>query len=52
VDVVAQERNLYAAKRDHAAARYTYILDTLRLKQAAGTLAPADLDEVNGWLVR
>lgn len=52
VDVVAQERNLFEAKRDHAAARYTYILDTLRLKQAAGTLAPADLEEVNGWLVK
>jgi outer membrane protein len=52
VDVVAQERNLYAAKRDYAAARYNYILDTIRLKQAAGTLAPPDLDEINGWLVQ
>ncbi len=52
VDVVAQERNLYGAKRDYAAARYNYVLDTLRLKQAAGTLTPADLDEVNGWLNR
>lgn len=52
VDVVAQERNLYAAKRDYAAARYNYILDTIRLKQAAGTLAPPDLDEINSWLVK
>jgi outer membrane protein len=50
VDVVAQERNLLGAKRDHAAARYTYVVDTLRLKQAAGTLAPADLDEIGKWL--
>jgi outer membrane protein len=52
VDVVAQERNLYGAKRDYAAARYNYVLDTIRLKQAAGTLAPPDLDEINGWLVQ
>jgi outer membrane protein len=52
VDVVAQERNLYGAKRDYAAARYNYVLDTIRLKQAAGTLAPADLDEINSWLVK
>lgn len=50
VDVVAQERRLFGAKRDYAKARYDYILDTLRLKQAAGTLAPADLDTVNQWL--
>lgn len=51
VDVVTQERELYRAKRDYARARYNYVLDSLRLKEAAGTLAPADLNEVNKWLV-
>ena len=52
VDVVTQERELFGAKRNYARARYDYVLDTLRLKQAAGTLSPADLIEINKWLVR
>jgi outer membrane protein len=51
VDVVTQERELYGAKRDYAKSRYEYILDTLRLKQAAGTLSPANLEQINKWLV-
>ncbi len=50
VDVVAAEREVYGAKRDYARARYDYILDTLRLKLAAGTLGPQDLGLVNAWL--
>lgn len=41
--VLDAERDLYAAKRDLAKARYDYLLNTLRLKQAAGSLAEADL---------
>jgi len=50
VDVVTAERELFRAKRDYARARYDYILDSLRLKRAAGTLAPEDIAEVNSWL--
>ena len=50
VDVVASQRVLLQAQRDYARARYDYILNTLRLKQAAGTLAPDDLQEINNWL--
>lgn len=50
VDVVIAQRNLYSAQRDYAAARYTYIIDSLRLKAAAGILTEEDLSEVNGWL--
>lgn len=50
VDVVASQRVLLQAKRDYARARYDYLLNTLRLKQAAGTLAPEDLNEINKWL--
>jgi len=50
VDVVASERATLEAKRDHARARYTYILNSLRLKRAAGTLSPDDLNQINGWL--
>ncbi len=50
VDVLDSRRTLFRAKRDLARARYDYILNTLRLKQAAGTLSPADIREVNKWL--
>lgn len=50
VDVLNAQRLRYAAQRDYASARYNYILAILRLKQAAGTLNEADLQQVNSWL--
>ena len=41
--VLDAERDLYAAKRDFSQARFDYILNTLRLKQAAGTLSDEDV---------
>ncbi|MDT0497587.1 TolC family outer membrane protein [Algiphilus sp. W345] len=43
-------RERYAAQRDFALARYAYLLSTLELKQAAGKLTAADLDEINSML--
>ena len=51
VDVVAAQRVTLQTKRDYARARYDYLLNTLRLKQAAGTLSPDDLAQVNAWLL-
>lgn len=50
VDVVIAERTLSDAKRNLARARYDYIIDSLRLKQAAGILNQQDLAQVNRWL--
>lgn len=50
IDVVAAERVNSEAKRNYARARYDYLLDRLRLKQAAGSLSEQDLVEINGWL--
>lgn len=50
VDVLDAQRELFRTERDHARARYDYILQTLRLKQSAGTLSPADLTHINTWL--
>lgn len=50
VDVLMAQRNLYAAKRDYASARYDYVINTLRLKAAAGQLSEVDIKELNGWL--
>ncbi len=50
VDVLDAQRNLFRSKRDYSDARYTYILDILRLKLAAGILVEDDLRLVNSWL--
>jgi len=49
VDVLNAERERLRAKRDYAGARYDYVLDILRLKQAAGTLSEQDLITINTW---
>jgi len=51
VDVLNVRRDLFRAKRDYASSRYDYILSSLRLKQAAGTLSREDLVLINQWLV-
>ena len=48
--VLDAERDLYLIKRDHAQARYDYLVSTLRLKQAAGVLDEADLTDINNML--
>jgi outer membrane protein len=50
VDVLLAQRNMYAAKRDYAAARYDYVINSLRLKAASGQLSEVDIKELNAWL--
>ena len=50
VDVLNSQRELYRARRDYAQARYDHLLETLRLKQAAGILTAVDLEQINKWL--
>lgn len=50
VDVLVTRRSVFAAKRDHARARYDYVLNNLRLLEAAGTLSMAQFEEMNGSL--
>ncbi len=51
VDVLDAQRELLRARRDYARSRYDYLLDTLRLKQAAGILSETDLAQINNLLV-
>ena len=51
VDVLNAERRVFEARRDLAFSRYDYIIDRLTLKQAAGTLSDADVEQINSWLV-
>ncbi|MCW9013636.1 MAG: TolC family outer membrane protein [Gammaproteobacteria bacterium] len=50
IDVLSSLREQYRAERDYARTRYTYILNSLRLKQAAGILSMQDVVKINQWL--
>ena len=50
MDVLDAQRDLFRARRDLSEARYSYILNVLRLKRAAGTLSEEDLRLVSIWL--
>jgi len=50
VEVLAALREQYKSERDYSQARYDYIINLLRLKQAAGILGEEDVAAVNQWL--
>jgi outer membrane protein len=50
VDVLAARRTLVQSQTSYARSRYDYLLNVLRLKQAAGVLDRKALEEVNAWL--
>lgn len=50
VDVLNARRTLTEAELRLFQSRYDYLLNSLRLKQAAGTLAPDDLQAMGKWL--
>ncbi len=50
IDVLTTLRDVYRAERDYARARYNYVLNTLSLKQAAGTLSFEDGKGINSFL--
>lgn len=51
VEVLNEQRNLYRAKRDYSRTRYDYLLNSIKLKQAASSLAQEDLEKINRLLV-
>lgn len=50
VDLLQAEKNLYSAEKDLSNAKYDYLITTLRLHLAAGTLSPENLIEINNLL--
>jgi outer membrane protein len=50
VDVLVARRNLFLAQRDYAQARYNYLIDTLNLNEAAGTLNSDHLNDITQWM--
>ncbi len=51
VDVLNSQFALFAALTNYEQSRYDYILNVLRLKQAAGTLQIQDLEEIDQFLI-
>ncbi len=52
LDVLNAQTQLFTTQRDLAKARYDVLENTLKLRQASGQLAPADLDAVNRLLAK
>ena len=52
IDVLNSQSQLFQTKRDLALARYNVLLGGLRLRQANGTLSPADLLPINSLLAK
>lgn len=50
VDVLTEQRNLYKAKSDYARSRYDYLINGIKLKEAAGSLSEQDLEQINQYL--
>ena len=52
LDVLNSQAQLFSTQRDLAKARYDVLVGSLRLRQASGQLAPADLQGVNALLAK
>ena len=52
LDVLNAQTQLFTTRRDLARARYDVLVNTLRLRQAAGELKPEDVAAINVLLVR
>ena len=52
VDVLISLRETFRTQRDYAGSRYEYLLNKLRLKQAAGILTEDDLKDTNEFLIK
>lgn len=52
VDVLQAQQRLYAAQHQYASARYQYVRNALRLKQAVGVLSPEDLRDLSNFIDR
>lgn len=52
VDVLNVQRNLFQNESDYANARFDYVLNSLRLKKAAGMLTPEELLALEQWMAK
>ena len=52
VDVLISVRGTFLAQLEYAGSRYQFLINNLKLRQAAGILQEDDLAEINRWLVK
>jgi outer membrane protein len=52
VDVLIAVRETFRAQLEYAGSRYEFLLNSLKLRQAAGILQEDDLVEIDRWLVK
>ena len=52
VDVLLSQQVLFQAQSAYSSSRHNFLVNTLRLKQAAGVIEVSDLEGVNQYLVR
>lgn len=50
VDVLIALSQTYAAQRNYSRARYDFIINSLKLKQSAGSVTEQDINTINAWL--
>ena len=50
VEVLLAQRRLFASQFDYASSRYDYVINLLRLKEAAGALDERDVAELNTFM--
>ena len=50
VDVLVQQEVLRRAQTNYALSRYNYLINGLRLKEAAGSLNVRDIEQIDAWL--
>jgi outer membrane protein len=50
IDVLQELSNLYESEKNYSTSQYNYLIETLALKQAAGTLSISDIQIINSWL--
>jgi len=51
VEVLIAQRNLYQARRNYSDARFNYVINSVKLREVAGMLTPADVQRVDQWLM-
>ena len=51
VDILNARQSLFLTQTQYARAKYDYLINVLRLKQAAGTLTQDDVKLLDSWLV-
>ena len=51
VDVLNAQQQLFSAKRDLLQARYSYLVNIIRLKAVSGLVSELDLQDINQQLV-